>query len=529
MTSTRANHDRVAFVQQCIVTAQQMQAIEARVFEGGLPVAALMDKVGGLIARQIQQMYPITLVNQVGVLVGPGHNGGDALVVARELAEAGYGVIRHEPFSRHKDLTTAHRRFADHVGIPVAADLTELQSCHLIIDGLFGFGLTRPIEGAIAHVVDQVNQWPIPVVSIDLPSGLDTDTGQVLGTAIHATHTLCLGLWKRSLLQDQALDCIGNAELIDFGLPLTDIQAILGTIPTHRRITTPSALSALPLPRPKTTYKYKEGHLLLVCGSHTYSGAAILAGLAARASGVGMLTLAVPHSLADRLVSLLPDALVVGCAETDDGAIAHLPERFRVEVSSHNRYSAIACGPGMTTHAAEAIHQLLPCPCPLILDADGLNILAQMNPTSTLTQRSAPTVLTPHPGEFKRLFPDLASNRDNRMAVAQYAAQQSQATIILKGARTVVAAPNGTVWVNPESTAALARGGSGDVLTGLLGGLMAQAVTQHLSLDAIIPSAVWWHAQGAIAAAQENTELGVDASTLITYLTPTLNQFVSHG
>lgn len=506
---------------RCVVTADQMQAVEARVFEAGMPVAALMDKVGGLIARRIQQLYPKAGYNRVGVLVGPGHNGGDALVVARELTEAGYDVIRCEPFQSHKELTTAHRRYGDHLAIAVTAAVADLHDCELVIDGLFGFGLARPIEGAIAQIIDQVNEWDIPVVSIDLPSGIDTDTGQVLGTAIRATRTLCLGLWKRGLLQDHALDYSGEAELIDFGLPQADIQAVLGAVPCHQRITSTSALEAFPLPRPQSTHKYREGHLLLVCGSRTYAGAAILAGLAARSSGVGMLSIAVPQSLAERLVSLIPDALVIGCDETNGGAIAHLPEMLSLAT-----YDAIACGPGMTLQATDVIHQLLSCPCPLVIDADGLNCLASQQSILLLTRRTTTTVLTPHPGEFKRLFPDLSSEMGDRLRVAQAAAQQSTSTILLKGARTVIAFPDGRVQVNPDSTAALARGGSGDVLTGILGGLMAQASARGHSVDAVIPSAVWWHAQGAIAAAQDNTELGVDASTLITYLKPTLNKHV---
>ncbi|MEB3210172.1 MAG: NAD(P)H-hydrate epimerase, partial [Leptolyngbyaceae bacterium] len=409
----RQRDHRHPYLDSCLVSAQQMQAIESRVFDAGMPVAALMDKVGGLIAQRVRQLCPVEFYRKVGVLVGPGHNGGDALVVARELTEAGYTVLRHEPFSRYKELTTAHRRYADHLNIAVTDEVSHLADCDVLIDGLFGFGLTRPIEGAIAHLVNHINSWNVPVISIDLPSGLDTDTGQALGTAIQATSTLCLGVWKRGLLQDHALEYIGEAELIDFGLPLADIQAVLGDEPAFQRITLSTALKGFLLPRSKSTHKYREGHVLLVCGSQTYFGAAILAGLAARASGVGMLTLAVPQSSADRVVMQIPDALVVGCEETPEGAIAHLPSRIQLDA-----YQAIACGPGMTLHASEVIHQLMTCPCPLLLDADALNCLAQDDPDAILKQRSSPTVLTPHPGEFKRLFPGLGNEMGDRLSVA---------------------------------------------------------------------------------------------------------------
>lgn len=511
---------RASRIQRYVVTAEQMQAIESRVFDAGMPVAALMDKVGGLIARWIMTHYPLTSFQRVGILVGPGHNGGDALVVARELHDQGYEVIRHQPFSKQKELTAAHSAYADHLAIPQKEQVDGLTECDVIVDGLFGFGLTRPLEGAIAQVVDQVNAWNCPVVSIDLPSGLDTDTGRILGTAIRATHTLCLGLWKRSLLHDPVLDCIGTAELIDFGLPLIDIEAVLGSSPVCQRITSETALAALPLPRPKATYKYKEGHLLLVCGSGVYMGAAILTSLAARASGVGMLSIAVPESLKSMVVAQVPDALVTGCPEQDQGAIARLPDSLQLD-----RFSAIACGPGLTQDAAPIFKHLLDCGCPLVLDADGLNILANLGTIPTLTSRTATTILTPHPGEFKRLFPGVAAETGDRLSAAQRAAQRSQSTVVFKGAKTVVAHPDGTVWVNPDSTAALARGGSGDVLTGLMGGLVAQASAREVDIHASVQSAVWWHAQAAIAAAQHNTELGVDASALIRMLTPTLRSF----
>lgn len=504
-------------LQRMIVTADQMRDIEAQVFAAGMPIPALMEKVGLLIARRIQVLYPLQNVQQIGILVGPGHNGGDALVVARELHLSGYEVAIHCPFSKQKQLTAAHASYARSLDIAFVERIESLQSCDLLIDGLFGFGLERPLEGAIAAAVDQLNQRSQPVVSIDLPSGIATDTGAVLGTAIRASRTFCLGLWKLGLLQDAALEHVGAVELIDFGLPLETAAAVIGAAPTWNRITPAIALAALPTVRSKTTHKYRQGHLLLISGSHRYMGAAILAALGARASGVGMLSLAVPKSLKPSFVSQLPDALLLGCPETETGAIAQLPDGCDL-----GAYDAIACGPGLTRDAGLLVQSLLPSDRPLILDADGLNILAEMDPIPTLEKRSAPTVLTPHPGEFKRLFPQLQSQSSNIGVTVQKAAQQSGAIVVLKGARAAIALPQGTVWINPESTPALARGGSGDVLTGLVGGLAAQAAAQQQSVGMVIPGAVWWHAQAGILAAQERTELGVDAVTLSQYLIPAL-------
>ena len=220
------NHRDVQ-IQRYAVTAQQMSDIEARVFAAGMPVAALMDKVAGLITRRITHLYP-DLFTRLGILVGPGHNGGDALVVARELFLQGYPVCIFRPFERLKELTAAHAQYATNLGIPASDRPEILADCDVLIDGLFGFGLTRPLEGAIAQAIAQINDWQKPVLSIDLPSGIHTDTGEPLGTPIHASHTFCLGLWKRAFLQDQSLPFVGTAELIDFGLPWLVLPVIAG-------------------------------------------------------------------------------------------------------------------------------------------------------------------------------------------------------------------------------------------------------------------------------------------------------------
>lgn len=509
--------DRLEQIQQVVVTANQMREIERRAFAAGMPVAALMEKVGQLLAQRIQALYLPNHTQRVGVLVGPGHNGGDALVIARELHLRGYDVVLHLPIAKLKDLTASHAQYAKSLNIPMAESVEVLQECDLLIDGLFGFGLERSLGGAIATIVNQINQWSQPVLSIDLPSGLHTDTGEALGTAICATHTFCLGLWKLAFLQDQALEYIGTDELIDFGLPLADISAVLTNSLPLRRITQTNAIAPLPLPRPSSTHKYKQGHLLLICGSRRYMGAAMLTGLSARGSGVGMLSIAVPETLKPILTAQLPDALILGCSEDETGAIAELPDGTDLSL-----FDAIACGPGLTTQATAVVEAVLSSECSLVLDADGLNILTEKGAITTLSQRSAPTVLTPHPGEFKRLFPEVAKQTSDRVTAVRQAAQQSGAVVLLKGARTAIANPQGSVWLNPASTPALARGGSGDVLTGLLGGLLAQARSRDIPLESSVQSAVWWHSQAGILAAKERTELGVDAHTLTQFLIPTL-------
>jgi hydroxyethylthiazole kinase-like uncharacterized protein yjeF len=509
-----------------LVTAEQMQQVEAKVFDAGMPVAALMEKVAGLITDWIVDWFPVESYSQVGVLVGPGHNGGDALVVARELCFRGYLVAVYCPLTKQKSLTAEHLSFARSLGIEVRDKLDVLSDCQLIIDGLFGFGQGRPLEGALAQAVEEINRWSKPVVSIDLPSGIHTDSGAVLGVAVQATHTLCLGLWKRAFCQDHALDYLGQRHLIDFDLPETAVHQVLGEAPLVQRLTEATALARLPLPRAANTHKYKVGQLLVIAGSRQYSGAALLTGLGARASGVGMLTLAVPESLRPIVISHLPEALVVGCPETTTGAIRHLPDDLDL-----NRYDAIACGPGLSQGAQAVLQAVLPSSPLLVLDADALNLLAQEDPIQALSKRGSGTLLTPHPGEYKRLFPNLESVQGDAGEAAQQAAAASGAVVLLKGACSAIAHPDGRLWYNPDSTSALARGGSGDVLTGLCGGLLAQQVGEDTpSLDKVLDAALaatWWHAKAAQWAANEHTELGVDAPLLANYLDPTLAEILS--
>ncbi len=503
-------------IEHFVVSATQMAAIEERIFAAGMPVAALMEKAAGLVTQRIVALYPRSKATKVGVIVGPGHNGGDGTVVARELHLKGYQVCLYRPLQKAKELTQAHLDYAQSLGIPIVETVQDLANCDLIIDGLFGFGMTRALEGDLATAVDTINQWSIPVVSIDLPSGLHTDTGEILGTAIAASYTFCLGLWKRAFFQDSALPYLGKTERLDVGVPLAKVQAVLSDAASVvKQMTTDLARSFLPLPRLLVTHKYKQGHLLIIAGSRQYAGGVILTGLGARASGVGMVSIAAPTSLKPMLVTHLPEALIIDCPETEKGGITQLPPIAQ----QWDRYDTVAVGPGLTLDAKSLLPLILEATTPLIIDADGLNALAELTPSTALKSRPEPTILTPHPGEFRRLFPDFTANTSDPMAMVPTAAQETNTTILLKGARSVIASPTET-WVIPESTPALARGGSGDVLTGLLGGLMAQPPHEKdISPAQLTATAAVWHAQAGLKASQDHSDLGVDAFTLTQYLT----------
>ena len=502
---------RAQSLDRLLVSTEQMQQIESKVFAAGMPVAALMEKVGGLISRRFQVLYPRSRYRRVGILVGMGHNGGDALVVARELYLQGYEVAIYVPSEQLSELTNQHYCYVSSLDVKIVDDARSLADCDAIVDGLFGFGLNREITDTLFDAIELINQLAVPIVSIDLPSGIHGDTGNVLGTAIRATHTFCLGLWKLAFVQEQAIEYLGKTALIDFDLSLADIQSIVGA--TITRMTTDRAIANLPLHRSPVTHKYQQGHLLLIVGSEQYSGAAILASLGARATGVGMLSIAVPKSLKPTLLNYLPEALIIGCPETEAGTIKSLPEL------DFSKYQAIACGCGLTERPSK-VKQILSANCPIILDADALNIIAKLGLETTVSTRTHPTILTPHTGEFKRLFTRIPTA--NKLVAASAAAQSSGAVVLVKGARTIIA-HDGKSIVIPDSTPALARGGSGDVLTGLIGGLIATDSRLNIDLAEVVATAAWWHSQAGILAARERGDLGVDPLTLTQYLSAVIH------
>lgn len=465
-----------------IVSAQEMAAAETAVFAAGLPVEALMEKAGLALFAALCHDYP--QAQHLGVLVGSGHNGADALVVAREWLLAKRGTVTIWQLSQSlKPLTATQAQYVHFLGGQWAESVAELSNCDLLLDGLFGWGLNRPLDAASQALITTINALPPPRVSVDLPSGLDADTGA--GAAIRAEHTYCLGFWKRGLVQEAALAYTGRVQVLDIGLPTSAIPASCRT-----QALTSANLAAWRPTRSPTSHKYQRGHLLLLAGSETYPGAAILAGLGARPSGVGMVTLAVPRALVPLVVAQLPEMLVLPYDQS--------PLELDLE-----RYSALAIGPGLT--ASAWLPDVLCLPIPIVLDAGGLVPLI----LSLLPQRSAPTILTPHWGEFRCLFP--VATEPDRLSLAEAAARQTQAAIVLKGAHTLIATPIRT-WVNLDSTPALARGGSGDVLTGLIGGLLAQGCPEAAALG------VGWHARAALLCEAERGQVGVDPLSLASYL-----------
>jgi len=499
--------------QNIIVTAQQMQDIENRMFAEGMPVASLMEKAANLSTLKIIEEYPLD--RTIGLIIGSGHNGGDGLVIARELYWRGYEVKLYTPLAdKSKELTRQHLTYVQFLHLHFVSKLQELENCDVIIDCLFGFGLNRHISNFLADDINLLNSWQKPVISIDIPSGIHTDTGEVLGVAVKATMTLCLGLWKLGLFQSPAWEYTGKLAKIDIGIPSSIISEVINQSPSIQLMTREKAKEILPLPRQVTTHKYRQGNLLMICGSRSYAGASLLAGYGANASGVGMLTMIVPHSLQPLINNHLPSALVMATEETPTGIINFTSLRS----IDFSRYNTIVFGMGITKEKIPhlPLKEMLTTSATLIIDADGFHYLTQDN-LKIISQRHAPTILTPHEGEFKRLFPDINLNND-RWQGLQQASKRINSTILLKGSKTMISHQGKNSWIIKEGTPALARGGSGDVLSGFLGGLIAQTDLQKYSPEDVVATAGWLHQQAGILASQDLTEMGVDGVILAHYL-----------
>ncbi|MEN9222117.1 MAG: NAD(P)H-hydrate dehydratase [Thermostichus sp. BF3_bins_97] len=510
-----------------LVSSQQMQQIEAQIFAAGMPVAALMEKVALGIFAQLLKDFP--QAHRIGILCGTGHNGGDGLVVGRELQLAQKRVKVWLGRPDLKPLTADHARYLEALGSEFVTHIEMLADCDLLIDALFGIGLNRQLADPWVGAVGWANSSGIPILSLDLPSGLNDQTGQIWGCCIRATRTYALGLWKRGLWQEAALPWVGQLHRIEFGIPDWAL-GLLDESKSHQKKspTIPQLLirpwGHFPPDPPLDTHKYRQGSLLIGAGSATYAGAAVLAGLGSRASGAGMVTMAVPTQLKPLIHAALPEVLVHPFASEAPSGIPAL------QGLEENRYQAIAIGPGLGEQALPLLKELLmdgpeqsrswPLQIPWVLDADGLNALAQMG-VEHLQKKGIRAILTPHLGEFRRLFPGIPL--EDRIEATQRAAAQSGAVVVLKGSRTVIAAANGTCWINPNSTPALARGGSGDVLTGLIGGLLARWGGQGSPINESILlscacAGVWWHAQAALQLVETRGFTGVDPARLAEHL-----------
>lgn len=526
-----------------LVTTAQMRALEGAAVAAGATWEGLMEQAGWGVAQEALSLLGAPAGRAVLVLVGPGNNGGDGLVVARHLHDAGARVTIYL-FGRRGpegDPNWQRCRARDIAECPAADDEGHaelralLAGADLAIDALLGAGAARPVAGELAAIVAAVNESAPrpPVLAVDLPTGVDPDSGAARGAAIRADLTVATGLLKRGLLMHPGRALAGRLALAEIGIPSIDLEAIMS-----ETLTADYARRLLPA-RPADAHKGSFGKVMVVAGSLHYPGAAYLACAGAARVGAGLVTLAGGRALLG-VAGRLPEVTLLPVPEGDWGAVG--PAAVEELGKALEGYAALVLGPGVGKGDAtkEFVQRLFGLDTPrarsrvgfligaiggeapaapqlpqlprAVLDADGLNLLAELEDWAERLPKGQ-FVLTPHPGEMRRLLKAEELPGDPVTAAADAARAWGQ-VVVLKGATTVVASPEGATLVHDGANPALATAGTGDVLAGAIGGLLAQGLSPF---DAAALG-VYLH---AAAGARVRDELG-DAGTLAGDLLPEL-------
>ncbi len=469
-----------------VLSVAEMGRADRLAIEGGTPGTELMAAAGAAVAEAVQRRFARA---PVAVLCGPGNNGGDGFVAARLLRDAGWPIRLALLGERRSLKGDAAIHAATWAGPVEPLSAASIDGAGLVIDALFGAGLTRPLEGAALEAVRAINRSGVPCVAVDVPSGVFGDTGQALGGADGAPHCLLTVTFFRKkpghLLLPGRLLC-GEVVVADIGIP----PSVLATIAPRCHENAPALWQErFPWPRPDG-HKYSRGHAVVV-GGGVMTGAGRLAARAAHRIGAGLVSVAAPAP-AIPIYAAASDALIMAPCD-DMAAFAALLE--------DRRKNAILLGPGNGADTPTRMRVLaaLGAGKSCVLDADALTAFADDAAHLCRAIHRRPdmaVVLTPHEGEFGRLFPEIAkSHATDKLARARTAAEQSGATVLLKGFDTVIAAPDGRAIINSNAPAALATGGAGDVLAGMIVGLLAQGVT---GFDAAA-AATWLHGAAATA------------------------------
>ena len=501
-----------------VITTQTMQELDRRAIEEhGIPGRVLMENAGRGCAELILELYGDRLhLQRVVILCGKGNNGGDGYVIARHLLAQGVPtqviVLAEQAAITGDALTQLELLPAEAVSFCTSAQ--ELRERHaaainqasLLVDALLGTGLSANLNGSYLTAVELLNNAPATLVAVDIPSGIHGTTGQVLGQAVQADLTVSFAFAKLGHLLYPGVQHTGRLEVVDIGLPKTLVQQAGGYEFLNR-----SSVAPLLQPRERQAHKGTCGHCLIVAGATGKTGAAALAANSAVRAGAGLVTLAIPASLNPILEIKTTEAMTAPLADNGCGHLseAALPQLLTLLAGKQ----ALAVGPGIDRAPATfaLVRALLEQgELPLVLDADALNAVAE--DISVLRRaRSQQVVLTPHPGEMARLLgTGLPDQVAERIAVAQKFAQTHGVHLILKGARTIVAAPDGRIAINGSGNPGMASGGTGDVLTGVIAALLAQRypIWQACCL------AVFLHGLSGDLVAADKGEIGMHAGDI---------------
>lgn len=456
-----------------VVTNQQMKTAEMLCDRRHISYSEMMLNAGVACAEKLAEM-PVS--DNIAILCGGGNNGGDGFVIAYRLMEKGYsptvilanGLPRTECAREHYDILIKHGGKALDYSSQKKDCAELLKKAQTAVDCIFGTGFHGELPGYAAQLIKLTEDCPMKI-SVDVPSGVNSDTGEYDENCFRPNITYIIAAVKQGLVMPACADILGETELLDIGITEDCFEEYTA------KITDSSFHDPLP-PRRKSSHKGTFGRLLNISGSLCYNGAAALSTEAALRSGVGLCTLAAPISCMKMIAASVNTATFLPLPETEDGFIGENAVRKIAEMLPKMNAAAIGCGLGNSENTRAAVEYVIRnADCPIIIDADGINSLAAN--INVLKERKGQTVLTPHPLEFSRIsgIPVAEIQRD-RIGKARAFAMEYGVTLALKGANTVIASADGECYVNSCGNAGLAKGGSGDVLTGIIAAMLAQGV-----------------------------------------------------
>jgi len=509
-----------------LVTAAEMREMDRRTIEEiGIAGIVLMENAGLALLEEAGRMLGSVAGKRVSILVGPGNNGGDGLVLARHLAGAGAGVRVYcvTPPEKLRNEARTNYEIVKKLGLETSglddglgSMGNDVEASDLVVDAMLGTGIQGELRSPFPEVIGVINDCNRPVLAVDIPSGLNADTGTYSPVCIRASVTVTLALPKIGLFIDPGLEMVGKLVVADIGIPPQVKQAChrTGYLPTPEIIR-----SLIPARRPGA-HKGDFGHVFILGGSPGMEGAVCLAAKAAARCGAGLVTAGVPGPVSDTVTASVVEAMTLPLPATGDGYLdADAVEKV---LGFAARSSVMAIGPGMgrSEQTGELLLEIvknLDEGLPVILDADGLNLVASY-PGLLEAIRNDPGrswVFTPHPGEMSRLLNlPVAEIQASRLEYARMAAGEWNVTIVLKGAGTIISFPGGGVSVNPTGNAGMATGGTGDVLTGCIASLCAQGVPAREAAVA----GVYLHGVAGDLAAEKLGEPGMIAGDLVDHL-----------
>lgn len=498
--------------------------------ELGIPGVVLMENAGFKVVENIQKMIGNLQGKKFSIFAGKGNNGGDGFVIARHLLNAGAEakvLLFADPNEIAGDarinLNILQKMGGSVLSVirPNSLNLIKLTMAYtdLVVDAVFGTGFKGIVPAQTGEVFKIINASGKPVLSVDIPSGLEADTGQVYGPCIRAARTVTFAQAKLGLVIQQGPEYTGELVIADISIP----PGLVNTLGIKRFFTTPAMVKGLLPVRDSASHKGTFGRILVIGGSLGLSGAPAMTSMAALRAGAGLVTLAVPASIHSSMEVKLTEVMTRPLPETQESSISleALPEILRLSKG----IDVLALGPGMSgsVSTVDLVRRLVSeVKVPMVIDADGLNALAGTG--DFLKTCPAPLILTPHPGEMARLLGIKTEEvQNNRIGTALAAAQKFNAIVVLKGFRTIVAGPDGTVYINPTGNAGMGSGGTGDVLTGIIAGFLGQGLGPLESAVA----GVYIHGAAGDLAAREKGMSALIAGDLLEYLPTVTREYES--